>query len=148
MNQAPQASAATDTANEFVIADLDHVALNCKGDPLKLAQWYAEVVRFCPIDFETYKAGSRPFPSVRVSPTCILDFFKSDEANSVDANANHICFALSSRLALEDLMKRLHSAGFPPVDDKLLKRSGARGNGWSVYAKDPEGNLLEFRAYF
>lgn len=58
----------------YITADLDHVALNCSGDPLQLAQWYSDVLRFCPIDFDAYRGGYRPFPSVRISARCILDF--------------------------------------------------------------------------
>ena len=33
------------------------------------------------------------------------------------------------------------------VIDGPATRYGARGNGWSVYVHDPDGNTVEFRSY-
>jgi catechol 2,3-dioxygenase-like lactoylglutathione lyase family enzyme len=33
------------------------------------------------------------------------------------------------------------------VEDGPVRRNGARGPGWSVYFRDPDGSLLEFIAY-
>jgi catechol 2,3-dioxygenase-like lactoylglutathione lyase family enzyme len=135
---------------KYLEADLDHIALQTHGDALVLASWYTDVLQFEPIDFAEYRDGTRPFPSVRISRTCILDFFGAgaeSQSPQVVRNANHICFAVRSRSDLEDLMATLRNAGFPPMQDTPLRRSGARGDGYSVYVSDPDGNMLEFRAY-
>lgn len=137
------------TPSEYLTAELDHVALRCRGDALKLAHWYAEVLRFQPIDFEEFAAGSRPFPSVRISPSTIIDFFQASEDQAADTrNGDHICFALSSRAELESTVERFRKLGLLPQDTEPKPRSGARGNGHSVYISDPEDNTLEFRAYY
>jgi hypothetical protein len=139
------------TARSYLQADLDHIALQTREDPLELASRYADVLRFAPIDFDSFRAGKRPFPSVRISDTCILDFFGPKDSNPTAAgpsNGNHICFALRSKDHLDVVIKALCTAGHPPEQETPVRRSGARGEGHSVYAKDPEGNALEFRAYY
>jgi catechol 2,3-dioxygenase-like lactoylglutathione lyase family enzyme len=135
----------------YLEADIDHIALQTKGDPLALASWYADVLRFAPIDFEQFRAGERLFPGVRISQSCILDFFGPGDGEKLGAgpyNGNHICFALKTKGQLEFVIKALRTAGYAPEQDTPVMLSGARGQGHSVYAKDPEGNPLEFRAYY
>lgn len=52
---------------------------------------------------------------------------------------NQISFRMGSFADLRDMYERLKSAGYK--DDALL--CGNHGIGWSIYFKDPEGNLLE-----
>jgi catechol-2,3-dioxygenase len=131
----------------YVKADLDHVALRVRGDHLALAKWYSDVLQFEPIDFAEAEAGTCPFPSVRLSPTSILDFFQDDSQSDAPPNANHMCFALPDRESVMAVVKRVSDAGLPPEASEPISRSGARGHGMSVYLKDPAGNALEFRYY-
>jgi catechol 2,3-dioxygenase-like lactoylglutathione lyase family enzyme len=130
-------------------AELDHVALNCGiVDPLTAARWYTNVLGFEPIDFDEYGGGRRPFPSVRVSSNCILDFFESENGHgSKTCHLNHICFALRDRETLNTAIKRLKDAGYGPENETPIPRSGARGEGMSVYAEDIIGNVIELRYY-
>lgn len=127
-------------------ADLDHVALSCKGTPLALATFYATTLGFAPVDFDRYTAGEVPFPSVRLNARTILDFFAT--TNTADetglAPGSHLCFALP-RPSLTRLCTRLQLAGIEYSDP--VTRSGARGTGKSIYFRDPEGNNLECRHY-
>lgn len=129
-----------------VTGELDHVAMRCKGPAMELALWYAETVGFEAVNFDEYKAGSAHFPSVRVNPGTILDFFEPENDNSSSAisSGSHMCFSFS-RDSFDTLITRLGERGVDLTEKK--KRSGARGQGWSVYAIDPEGNHLEFRYY-
>lgn len=129
-------------------AELDHVALNCGAtSPLTAAKWYSDVLGFAPINFDEFASGSRPFPSVRVSPGCILDFFNGEGEGAAPQALNHICFALGSKVEVEAVVGRLGKAGYSPEDKVPKLRSGARGEGFSVYARDLMGHTLEFRYY-
>lgn len=96
-----------------------------------------------------YENGSRPFPSVRVSSNSILDFFPrgDGDANRSEENMNHICFAVATRAQLDEVIDRLIAAGHPPANPVPQERSGARGTGLSIYARDIDGTLIEFRTY-
>lgn len=130
-----------------LVADLDHVALACKGDPLELLSFYSDVIGFTPIDVDRFKLGQVPFPSARASAITILDFFppELDGPGPGLAKASHMCFAVGKTewTALKD---RVREAG-AKINEPDGLRSGARGHAHSFYFRDPETNLLEFRYY-
>lgn len=137
--------------SKHVEAVIDHLALGTTQGAMKLATFYSDVLGFAPIRFEEYQKGQVHFPSVRINASTILDFFEpesSDNPTSPPASAlssnTHLCFALSSQ-ACDEIAERLRSAGISVSSPS--KRYGARGTGISIYAKDPEGNSLEFRYY-
>ncbi|CDF34038.1 unnamed protein product [Chondrus crispus] len=137
------------SAMSYMNADLDHIALDCKSDPLDLLDFYVSVFNFEPLKVEEFKAGTFPFPSVRTSAKTILDFFATskDDPNPPKGlrQSNHFCFAVSKsdwdelRVRLKE--KKVDTMGEPK------ERSGARGDGVSIYVKDPEENVVEFRYY-
>lgn len=131
-----------------ISADLDHVALSCKGPPLTLAKFYATTIGFEAIGFEEYSQGKAYFPSVRVNASTILDFFSSDgkpeEWTTGLTRGSHMCFAFA-RSTLDGICERLRESNIAFTEPKA--RSGARGTGYSIYLEDPEGNNLEFRHY-
>lgn len=146
--------------SKVIEGELDHVAIGTVDGAMKLAKFYADVIGFAAINFEEYEGGEAPFPSVRVNAGTILDFFEpktstSDEHDRKNHNDSsdmstalsqntHICFALTQPV-VQAVVERLQKAGVTVTIPK--KRSGARGDGMSVYCKDPEGNNLEFRYY-
>lgn len=80
-----------------------------------------------------------PFPSVRVSPTMIIDLFDRPRGES---NVDHIC------LVVEPLdWQQVIDAGTLTVLEGPVPRFGARGSATSVYVQDPEGNTVELRWY-
>lgn len=128
-------------------ADLDHIALDCKHPVLTMIDFYISTFGFEPIHVEEYKAKKVPFPSVRASPTTIIDFFPSsqDAIPPDDAKGIHFCFAVSKNEWFE-LKKELQDKGLE-VKCADEKRFGARGFGWSLYVDDPDKNSIEFRYY-
>lgn len=133
----------------YLRADLDHIALDCKNEPLDLVDFYVSVLGFEPYRVDAFKAGQAPFPSVRVSPMTILDFFAAKEPEAPPPQglrqSNHFCFSIA-KSEFDALRDRLEKNGVETTHPPK-KRSGARGDGWSIYLEDPEGNNLEFRYY-
>ncbi len=144
-----ESTSATESADAAFEAVIDHIALSCP-DPLALAKWYHAVFGFEAIDFDEFLAKKRPFPSVRISNSTIIDFFPASgllEGCGAGQTLNHFCLALKNRGELERAVARLEASGFGPADATPKSRSGARGQGWSVYANDLAGNTLELRYY-
>lgn len=136
-------------------ATLDHVVL-WTDDPLRAIAFYTDVVGFAPVRVEEFRAGTAPFPSVRVSERTIVDLMARVAAPIVDAMAgaaasaghpvNHVCFSMSER-EFESLKGRLDAAGVA-LSAMMEQSFGARGLApRAFYFRDPDGNVLEARYY-
>lgn len=143
----PTSASTLRMSSTYTRADLDHLALDCSGSSVALTNFYSSVLGFEPINVEEYKQGKAHFPSVRVNPTTIIDFFENKELEQTPGihHGNHFCFALP-KPEFDALLIRLKEADVSTKGPPKL-RSGARGHGWSVYIDDPEGNTIEFRYY-
>ncbi|HWL64407.1 MAG TPA: VOC family protein [Actinomycetota bacterium] len=62
----------------------------------------------------------------------------------VQAGGAHVCFTWAG--PIEDATAHLESHGVS-VEEGPVEREGGRGQGSSVYFRDPDGNLLEFISY-
>lgn len=126
-------------------AQLDHVALHAHC-PETLVRFYM-LLGFEAVNLEAYLAGTVPFPSVRLNASTILDFFPHSPHRQPGMlqPANHICLALAPD-AHAALLRVVHAHAIR-VEEGPVRRSGARGTGISVYVRDPEANLVEFRYY-
>lgn len=132
-----------------MICFLDHVALNVR-DVEKSLHFYLDVLGLEPDRIEEWRSGNVPFPSVRLNPGTILDFFPEalwDENASpgVQGALNHISLAMR-RQDWEALLGRLEQNKIV-VEIGPCERWGAYGTGTSVYFRDPEGTLLEAKYY-
>ena len=136
-------------------ATLDHVVL-WTDDPLRAVAFYTDVVGFVPVRVDEFKAGSAPFPSVRVAERTILDLMARVAAPVVEAMSgvqasaghpvNHVCFAMSER-DFESLRTRLAAAGVA-VSSTMEQSFGAQGLAPRAFSfRDPDGNVLEARYY-
>lgn len=136
-------------------ATLDHVVL-WTDDPLRAVTFYTDVVGFAPVRVEEFRAGTAPFPSVRVASGTILDLMARAVAPVVDAMAgadasaghpvNHVCFAVSEA-DFEALGARLARAGVA-TSSTMEQSFGAQGLApRAFYFRDPDGNVLEARYY-
>jgi catechol 2,3-dioxygenase-like lactoylglutathione lyase family enzyme len=61
------------------------------------------------------------------------------------SNLNHFCL-VTERADLETAAQELTQAGVT-IERGPAVRSGARGDGLSVYFRDPDANLIELRTY-
>jgi catechol 2,3-dioxygenase-like lactoylglutathione lyase family enzyme len=136
-------------------ATLDHVVL-WSDDPVRAIDFYTRVVGLTPVRLAEFQAGTAPFPSVRISPSTILDVMARVAAPVVDAMAgaeasaghrvNHVCFAMGED-EYHALRGRLEANGIA-MSDVMQQSFGAQGQApQAFYFRDPDGNVLEARYY-
>lgn len=132
----------------FKLTAMDHIVLNVTDIDRSL-NFYTQVLGLEPERVEQFRRGEVGFPSVRVSPETIIDLFpmKSGEVRAQDGllNMNHFTMVLHEA-EFEPFQKHLAEQGVT-IDDGPGRRWGARGNGLSVYFRDPDGNRIEVRCY-
>ncbi len=135
-------------------ASLDHVVL-WVDDPLKAVAFFVDVVGLEAVRVDEFRAGTAPFPSVRVGPESILDLMARVAAPVVDALSgregsaghpvNHLCLAVTWE-DMAALRARLERAGVT-IAGEIERSFGARGVARAFYFHDPDGNVLEARSY-
>ena len=124
--------------DEIRVTALDHVVLNVADVERSLA-FYVDELGLEPIHVEEWRKGERFFPSVRVSADTILDILAAPRTGD---NVDHVC------LVVEPMdFDALIASGRFTVEEGPATRFGARGDGTSIYFRDPDGNLVELRYY-
>jgi catechol 2,3-dioxygenase-like lactoylglutathione lyase family enzyme len=120
----------------------DHLVLNVADVERSLA-FYCGPLGLPPVRVEDWRAGKVPFPSVRVSPTTIIDLVQDPGGEGARAsNVDHFC------LVVEPLdWQEVVDAGEFTVLGGPGPRFGARGTAQSLYVSDPDGNSIELRWY-
>lgn len=115
---------------------LDHVVLRCADVEASLA-FYVDSLGLEPERVDQWRRGDVPFPSVRITPTTIIDLFNGA---SEGTNVDHMCLEIES-IDLDEL-----ADAFPDSHrgDHLF---GAQGYASSLYVRDPDGNQIELRSY-
>jgi catechol 2,3-dioxygenase-like lactoylglutathione lyase family enzyme len=129
------------------VTEMDHIVLRVSDIERSLA-FYADTLGLAPERVDLWRGGEVAFPSVRVNAGTIIDILHAG-ANSVSAapgaNLDHFCLVVDAA-RIEDVAAHLQAAGVQVLSGPAL-RSGARGDGMSIYLHDPDGNLLELRTY-
>jgi len=120
------------------VVALDHVVLNVADAERSLA-FYCGELGLDPVRVDEWRRGNAPFPSVRVDERTIIDIVEEPRTGE---NVGHLCLAIESI----DLATLRDDAGFDVVNGPGT-RFGARGNGTSVYVRDPDGNTIELKCY-
>jgi catechol 2,3-dioxygenase-like lactoylglutathione lyase family enzyme len=118
------------------VTGLDHIVLRCADVERSLA-FYVDELGLEPERVDEWRRGEAPFPSVRITPTTIVDLFGGGPDGT---NLDHVCLVIQPA-DLDEV-----AAAFPGSvkGDHLF---GAQGYASSVYVKDPDGNTVELRAY-
>ena len=136
-------------------ATLDHVVF-WTDDPLRAVDFYDRVVGLTPVRLEEFRAGTAPFPSVRISATAIIDLMARIAAPVVDAMAgaeasaghpvNHVCLAMPEEeyTALRGRLE-VHGVATSPVMEQSFGAQGLAPR--AFYFRDLDGNVLEARYY-
>ncbi|MFB9849340.1 VOC family protein [Micromonospora andamanensis] len=116
----------------------DHLVLNVEDVERSLA-FYSTMFGLETIRADEWRAGRAGFPSVRISPDTIIDLVQRRRGES---NVDHICLVVEP-LDWQDVI----AAGVFTVLEGPVRRSGARGEGISLYIQDPDRNTVELRWY-
>ena len=119
------------------ITEIDHVVLNV-ADARRSLDFYTGVLGLEAVRLAEWEAGEAPFVSVRVHDGFIIDLMEVDRTGE---NADHFC------LVVEDDLDRLIADGTIVPESGPMDLFGARGQGYSVYLRDPDGNRVELRNY-
>jgi catechol 2,3-dioxygenase-like lactoylglutathione lyase family enzyme len=117
---------------------MDHIVL-VVADVDRSVAWYRDRLGLEVLRYDTWKDGDAPFPSVRINEGTIIDILQGDRSGS---NVDHLCLVVEP----VDLAAVAASGDFDVVEGPVL-RWGARGEGTSIYVKDPDGNTVELRHY-
>jgi len=121
------------------VVAFDHVVLRC-ADIERTLGWYTNRLGLAPVRVDEWRRGDAPFPSVRVSDDTIIDLIEGPAAD--DGRLDHLC------LVVEPLdLDVLAASGDVDVVEGPARRSGARGEGTSLYVRDPDGLVVELRHY-
>jgi catechol 2,3-dioxygenase-like lactoylglutathione lyase family enzyme len=117
---------------------MDHIVLDVLDVERSLG-WYSGLLGLAPERVAEWRAGAVPFPSVRVDDGTVIDLFPGAPSGR---NMNHLCLVVDRA----DVDAVAADERFTVVDGPG-SRWGARGDGWSVYVLDPDGNTVELRSY-
>lgn len=117
---------------------LDHIVLDV-ADVERSIAWYCDELGLPGERIEEWRAGTVLFPSVRIDGSTIIDLFAVERTGE---NLNHFCVVVEPT----DLQAVADSGRFDVVDGPA-RRWGARGDGTSLYVRDPDGNTVELRYY-
>ena len=101
--------------------------------------FYRDELGLTPINVEEWRRGERFFPSVRVDEGSIIDLIALPRTGE---NLDHFCLVVEPM----DFDALKASGRFDVVDGPAI-RFGARGDGTSIYIRDPDQNLVELRYY-
>ena len=76
------------------VVGLDHVVFKC-ADVEKSLAFYCDALGLEPERVDEWRRGDVLFPSVRITPTTIIDLFGRDFAGAPDGtNVDHVCLVI------------------------------------------------------
>ena len=118
------------------VTGLDHVVVCC-SDVERSVTFYCDTLGLEPDRLDEWRRGEVPFPSVRITPTTLIDLF---EKSPDGVNMDHFCLVIEPT-DLDEI-----AAAFPG-SSRAEGLYGAQGYASSVYIADPDGNTIELRCY-
>jgi catechol 2,3-dioxygenase-like lactoylglutathione lyase family enzyme len=126
----------SEVSSPIRVTGLDHIVLRCR-DVERSLSFYIDQLGMEPERVDEWRRGDVPFPSVRLTPTTIIDLFGPDFAGDPDGtNIDHFCLVIDT----DDLDA---VADAFPDSKKADMLFGAQGYASSVYITDPDGIELE-----
>lgn len=120
------------------VTGIDHVVL-IVTDVERSVAWYHDVLGLAPLRLEEWRRGEVPFVSMRVDAATIIDLTPGTRTGE---NLDHLCVVVEGA----DL-HALAAAGDLECEGPPRRLYGARGVGWGMYVRDPDGNRVELRHY-
>ena len=119
-----------------MITSLDHIVLSC-ADVAATVAFYRDLLGLDPREDRPGKF-SLHFGTQKISLQA--DAAKPALARNTVPGTGNLCFL--STEPVEDLADRLRTTGVSIEEGPALK-DGATGPIWSIYFRDPDGNLVE-----
>mgnify|MGYP000390799998 CR=1 FL=1 len=120
------------------VTGLDHLVLDVVDTERSLA-FYVGELGLEGVRIDEWRRGEVFFASVRVDAGTIIDLLETPPDGR---NVDHFCLVVEE----QDLQALADSGRFEVVDGPD-RRYGARGDGTSLYVRDPDGNVVELRHY-
>lgn len=121
------------------VTGLDHIVLMVADVEASLA-FYCDKLGLPGERVDEWRSGEVMFPSVRLSEQTIIDLFVGERSGT---NLDHFALVVSTDT---DLHAIVDSGEFTVVTEPVT-RWGARGDGLSLYVRDPDGNTVELKQY-
>jgi catechol 2,3-dioxygenase-like lactoylglutathione lyase family enzyme len=123
------------------VTGLDHLVL-VVADVERSLDFYCSTLGLAPVRVEQWREGTVPFPSVRITDTIIVDLVARHADVDGGTNLDHFC------VVVEPIdFAQLAASGDVDVVAGPGVRYGAQGDGWSLYVRDPDNNVVELRQY-
>jgi catechol 2,3-dioxygenase-like lactoylglutathione lyase family enzyme len=127
------------------ISGLDHIVLNVH-DVERSLSFYQRHLGLAAERVDAWRRGDVRFPSLRISESTIIDLVATaGPPDGVRPNLAHFCM-VTEDADLSTVAQELSGANVT-VEQGPAMRSGARGDGLSIYFRDPDDNLIEVRTY-
>ncbi len=119
-------------------SELDHVVLRCRDQARTLA-FYTRVLGLT----EERRLEAIGLIQLRCGEG-LIDLLPAGESEPVSApNVDHFCIGIAAP-DMAAVVEWLEGNGVEVIGEPTL-RYGARGMGLSIYARDPEGNVVELK---
>ena len=116
----------------------DHIVLSVADVERSLA-FYCGTLGLEPMRVDEWRDKKVRFPSARVNAETIIDLAFGERSGT---NLDHFC------LVIEPIdFDALLNSGEIEIERGPAVRTGAKGDGHSVYLRDPDQNLVELRYY-
>ena len=120
---------------------IDHIVVVCT-DVERTLDWWRRELGLEPVRVDEWRAGQAPFPSLRLGPATIVDFFAGERTGE---NVAHVALAVDA--TGDELAALAEERGWDVVSPLNRGLYGAAGTGAGIYVRDPEGNVVELRTY-
>lgn len=125
------------------VTSLDHFVLRVRDLEASLV-FYRDVLGLEVLFFDEYRAGTRPFVSVRIGAQ-LLDLVPDPSFDQAAAAGGYLHSCVEIDGTIEAAIAHLDAHGVRLLEREPQLRMGARGWGRSVYAVDPDGYVVEFK---
>lgn len=124
-----------------MIDHLDHLVLTVRNLDATLA-FYIDLLGMKPIRFGSGR-WALGFGQQKINLHLVGQEFDPRATHPTPGSAD-LCFVVTR--PVEQVAAQLLAAGIPVIEGPVA-RTGAMGSIWSIYCRDPDGNLIELANY-
>jgi cold shock CspA family protein/catechol 2,3-dioxygenase-like lactoylglutathione lyase family enzyme len=103
--------------------------------------WYEDVLGLRGERVDEWRRGEVLFPSVRIDAHTLIDLLAGEPTGT---NVDHVCLVIDDGAELDRIVA---SDAWDVVSGPTDGLFGAQGFARSLYVRDPDGNVVELRAY-